>query len=203
MRTSFLVSTIFLTTATAASFAITACSSADSKESNAEAEIQQSNLGRDEGASCNRTEQCKTGLVCKGPSSGPPPGAVGLPLPPEETEQSGPPPGAVGLPLPPAGGTCQKPTPGEEGGKCDAYTPCDPGLYCDYDGVGSSSSGGPPPGAVGLPLPPSERESSGPPPGAVGLPLPPTGICKPSSSGSSSSGSPPPGAVGLPLPPND
>lgn len=78
---------------------------------------------------------------------------------------------------------------GDEGALCDAASQCKAGLLCKRD------SSGPPPGAVGMPLPPGSASSSGgPPPGAMGLPILPSGICK-------SSSAPPPGAVGLPLPP--
>jgi len=141
------------------------------------------------GGACGAAKKCQAGLTCKPKSSGPPPGAMGLPFP--SSSSGGPPPGAVGLPAPPdtSSGTCAKPAPGELDGNCSVYTPCLAGLVCEYP------SSGPPPGAVGLPRPPSS--SGGPPPGAVGLPAPPReGICKPKPSG------PPPGAVGLPLPPN-
>jgi hypothetical protein len=174
---------------------LTACTSDEDDGSSgpSEEEVRSRALGS-LGAACSATKKCKTGLTCQKSSSGPPPGAVGLPLPPSTSSSGGPPPGAVGLPAPPdTSGTCQKPAAGTEGGLCNIYVPCNPGLVCDYGTT--SSSGGPPPGAVGLPAPPSS--SGGPPPGAVGLPAPPqNGQCKASSSG------PPPGAVGLPLPPS-
>lgn len=69
--------------------------------------------------------QCKSGLVCKfaSSSSGPPPGAVGMPAPSGTGTSHGPPPGAVGLPFPDQSGSCVV------------------------------SSSGPPPGAVGMPKP--------------------------------------------------
>ena len=172
---------------------LAACSNADEDDSNgpSEEEVRARALGA-VGASCGDVKKCKTGLVCKQQSSAPPPGAMGLPLPPSSSS-GGPPPGAVGLPMPPdESGKCAKPGPGENGGTCDVYTPCQPGLVCEYGSA--SGGGGPPPGAMGLPMPPAS--SGGPPPGAVGLPMPPqAGTCKPKSSG------PPPGAVGLPMPP--
>ncbi len=164
-----------------------------------EDEIRRRKLG-EEGDACNEKKACKEGLLCKAQSSGPPPGAVGLPAPtitcggpPPNArcaacpgggegykhyngepscdcceESSGPPPGAVGLPAPPPDGTCQKPGPGELGGNCSSSIPCNPGLVCKY----ASGGGSMPPGAVGLPAPRTGtcQESSGPPPGAVGLP---------------------------------
>jgi hypothetical protein len=173
---------------------LAACSNDDAEESNepSEDEVRSRALGA-LGASCGDVKKCKTGLLCKKPSSGPPPGAMGLPIP-AGSSSGGPPPGAVGLPIPPdQSGTCSQPGPGENGGSCNASTPCLAGLVCEYGSV--SGGGGPPPGAVGLPMPPGSS-SGGPPPGAVGLPMPPKdGTCKPESSG------PPPGAVGLPMPP--
>ena len=60
------------------------------------------------GALCGGVEQlrCNPGLTCQftnSSSSGPPPGAMGLPKPP--ATNNGPPPGAVGLPMPRTG-TC-------------------------------------------------------------------------------------------------
>lgn len=177
-------------------FAVTACSSSeDSADDNAsdptDDEIKKG-AGVAEGGACTSAKKCKTGLVCKAHSSGPPAGAVGLPLPPSHS--GGPPPGALGMPLQPGAGTCAKPADGEEGGRCNVNIQCHAGLECKY----ASSSSGPPPGAVGLPLPPGSASghSSGPPPGTMGLPVIKDGECKPKSSG------PPPGAVGLPLPPH-
>lgn len=91
---------------------------------------------------------------------------------------------------PDASGTCVKPKAGEAGALCGGTTglQCDPGLVCK---IASSSSSGPPPGAMGLPKPPATN--NGPPPGAMGLPAPQSGTCQASSG-------PPPGAVGLPQP---
>ncbi|HSO31653.1 MAG TPA: hypothetical protein VLT33_04035, partial [Labilithrix sp.] len=63
----------------------------------------------EDGAPCGGTAalKCKSGFTCNtasAPSSGPPPGAVGLPAP--APTGKGPPPGAVGLPMP-ASGTCE------------------------------------------------------------------------------------------------
>jgi hypothetical protein len=186
------------------SFAVlgSACTADDSNEESSNDEFRAADGA--EGAPCFTKEQCNAGLACKPKSSAPPPGAVGLPMPPKSDAGSGPPPGAVGLPMPPkseAGGppgavglpikpsmTCQKPAAGEEGGRCNPSLTCQPGLTCDYNG--SATPGGPPPGAVGLPVQPS-----GPPSGAVGLPVPPDGVCKPKPNG------PPPGAVGMPIHP--
>lgn len=125
-------------------------------------------------AACDESRKCKAGLLCKKKSSGPPAGAVGLPLPSSSSGSGGPPPGAVGMPARPEM-TCQNPGPGEEGGSCSASVPCQAGLECKY---AASTSGGMPPGAMGMPVPRQgtcEKKSSGPPPGAVGLPLPPGG----------------------------
>jgi hypothetical protein len=54
---------------------------------------------------------CNAGLDCEFESSGPPPGAMGLPLAPGD----GPPPGAMGLPLPDQSGTCQPSPPPRPG----------------------------------------------------------------------------------------
>jgi hypothetical protein len=174
--------------AMASPFAITACSSGDSSDNASDPTDDEVKSGVAEGGSCNDAHKCKTGLLCKAHSSGPPPGALGLPMPPSSSTSHGPPPGALGLPLPPGSGTCQKPANGEEGGLCNVNIPCLPGLVCEYP------SSGPPPGALGLPMPPSSSTSHGPPPGTMGLPLIKNGTCKPKSSG------PPPGALGLPLP---
>jgi hypothetical protein len=94
---------------------------------------------------------------------------------------------------PDASGTCQKPKAGEEGALCGgiAGLQCKPGFKCVMDTSGQS--GGPPPGAMGMPSKPGS--SGGPPPGAVGLPFPDqSGTCTAVSSG------PPPGAMGLPKP---
>jgi hypothetical protein len=190
MRVLLLSSLVVLSVAMP--MALVACSPDDDGPGGSEEDIKTARQSQ-EGAACSESQRCVTGLVCKAKSSGPPPGAVGMPLP--SKPQSGPPPGAVGMPLQPAPKTCQQPAAGEEFGSCSSQVPCNAGLTCDF-GQTSSSSGGPPPGAVGLPVPPS-----GPPPGAVGMPLPRTGTCKSSGSGGSSSGGPPPGAVGLPLPP--
>lgn len=131
------------------------------------------------GAPCNATKHCKSELVCKAHSSGPPPGAMGLPLPPGSSSSGGPPPGAMGLPLKPQDGTCANPDPGTEGGMCTIHTHCHAGLTCIYPELKphtGSSSGGPPPGAMGMPLLRSgtcKPTSSGPPPGAMGLPINP------------------------------
>jgi len=91
---------------------------------------------------------------------------------------------------PDASGTCIKPKAGEAGALCGGTTglECNAGLVCK---IPSSTSSGPPPGAMGLPKPPPTN--NGPPPGAVGLPMPQSGTCQASSG-------PPPGAVGLPQP---
>lgn len=61
---------------------------------------------------------CKAGLACKFPShsSGPPPGAMGLPRP-ADAGHGGPPPGTMGLPMPDESGTCARvgPPPGAVG----------------------------------------------------------------------------------------
>ena len=94
---------------------------------------------------------CKAGLVCKFATfSGP-----------------GMPPGAMGMPAP-RKGTCQDsdsaPSPGEEGGMCGGIAgfACNPGLVCRMTGpshpdqAGKCGRSGPPPGAVGLPMPPNK-----------------------------------------------
>jgi hypothetical protein len=164
---------------TVGSSALVACS-AETDDSNASAptddEIKKS-LGA-LGAPCSATKKCKTELVCKAQSSGPPPGAMGLPLAPGSSTSGGPPPGAMGMPLAPSG-TCANPDPGTEGGLCTFQIHCHAGLTCEYPE-----------------LTPHPSSSGGPPPGAMGMPLLRTGTCKPTSSG------PPPGAMGLPINPN-
>lgn len=158
---------------TASGVGLVACS-ADTDDTTGEGEDDIKKGGAGLNATCDASKKCKTGLVCKKKSSGPPAGAVGLPLPPSDDKSSGPPPGAVGLPLPPAPTTCQNPDPGEEGGSCSSSIPCQAGLECKY----ASGGGGMPPGAMGMPAPRQGtcvKKSSGPPPGAVGLPLPPGG----------------------------
>ena len=115
-------------------------------------------------------KKCKTGLVCKAHSTAPPPGAMGLPAP--APTHNGPPPGAMGMPNLNTG-TCSTPANGEEGGFCSNNVHCHAGLTCEFVKI-SSSSGGPPPGALGLPIQPHgicKATSSGPPPGALGLPI--------------------------------
>jgi len=159
----------------ASAVGLMACSAEEDDTSQGEDDIRRK--GGALGAACDATRACQTGLVCKTQSSGPPAGAVGLPQPAPTSSSSsgGPPPGAVGLPQPAPAGKCAKPGPGEEGGLCNARIACLPGLECVS--ASTSSSGGPPPGAVGLPQPAPDgtckKKSSGPPPGAVGLPLPP------------------------------
>jgi hypothetical protein len=75
----------------------------------------------EEGALCGGIAglQCNPGLECKfaSSSSGPPPGAMGMPAP--APTHNGPPPGAVGMPMPDQSGTCEKkssgPPPGTMG----------------------------------------------------------------------------------------
>jgi hypothetical protein len=179
-------------------FTVACASDDDSTEGANDDEIKKKKLGL-EGDPCNAQKACKEGLLCKAQSSGPPPGAVGLPAPtitcggpppnarctscPNGYKQyngepscdccasSGPPPGAVGLPAPQPDGTCQKPGPGELGGTCGGWDniQCNPGLTCVYTG---GTGGGLPPGAMGMPAPQKGtcKAVSGPPPGAVGLP---------------------------------
>jgi hypothetical protein len=151
-------------------FAITACSDDAEDQDSAESNIVAPGTLGSKGDLCDATRACGAGLTCKAPSSGPPPGAVGLPLP---TDTSRP----KGLP---EQRTCQFAEPGEDGSFCFDDTECNPGFACKLNVSGSSSTGGPPPGAVGLPLPPgtcradaSSSSSGGPPPGAVGLPIQP------------------------------
>lgn len=191
MRSS-LLAVAFFSLATLGPIALIACTggdddgtSDDGSGSPSEDEIKKKKAG-EEGAACNAQKACKTGLLCKQKSTAPPPGALGMPLPSNTSTSSGPPPGALGMPLPPKDGTCQKPAPGEEGGTCSSSQACNAGLDCIYPSSSGSSTSG------------------GPPPGALGMPIPKTGTCKPSSGGSSTSGSggPPPGALGMPLPPH-
>jgi hypothetical protein len=122
-----------------------------------------------EGASCSETKQCAAGLLCKVKSSGPPPGAMGLPA--QGSGSNGPPPGAMGMPAPPEK-TCQKPAPGEEGGYCSSSSPCQAGLHCVIENNGGGANF--PPGAMGMPMQPHGTcKHNGPPPGAVGLPMQP------------------------------
>lgn len=105
------------------------------------------------GALCGGTTglQCKGNLTCK--------------LLTSTTASSGPPPGAMGLPAP-RKGTCQEsesaPAPGDEGGICGGIAGfvCDPGLTCTMTGPSHPDQAG------------TCIKSSGPPPGAVGLPKP-------------------------------
>src|SRR5262249_26154497 len=97
----FLLSAFFLASISIP-FALTACDSDDSSQGGSEDEIR-ARFGL-EGESCNAVRRCMTGLVCKEKSHGPPPGAVGVPLPPSESH--GPPPGAMGMPVQPEK-TCQ------------------------------------------------------------------------------------------------
>lgn len=108
---------------------------------------------------------------------------------------------------PDASGRCVTPRPGELGGLCGGIAGilCKAGLECDME----DDSSGPPPGAVGMIVPPSDAgptdpafalrdaaadPSSGPPPGAVGMPMFPdqSGKCV-------SSHRFPPGAMGMPM----
>ncbi len=122
------------------------------------------------GAPCNTTKKCKADLVCKAHS----PPAIASPPKIEPVK-----PGAMGLPLPPKDGSCENPDPGTEGGMCTFHIHCHSGLTCIYPEI----------------KPHTGSSSGGPPPGAMGMPLLRTGTCKPTSSG------PPPGAMGLPLHP--
>lgn len=199
MRTSLLLSVLALMIA--APTALIACSG-EEKEATTSASQDEINRGRPtndgEGDYCWQNSDCADGLLCKERPSGPPPGAVGLPLPEDHKEEGKPagmPPGAVGLPLPP--NTCQRPAPGEEGSSCLDTKECNDGLTCEFN-TGSSSSGGPPPGAVGLPVPADEGPHF--PPGAMGMPILRRGKCAVPPSGSSTGGMPP-GAVGLPIMP--
>ncbi|MBX3226572.1 MAG: hypothetical protein KIT84_32065 [Labilithrix sp.] len=186
----------------AAPAALVACSGDQKEEtSSSESEINRGRPapeGGEEGDYCWSDDECADGLLCKKRPSGPPPGAVGLPIPSDDESArgrpSGPPPGAVGLPLPP--NTCQEPAEGEKGSTCYSTDDCNAGLECSFDDGHGSSTGGPPPGAVGLPIPAGEGHSF--PPGAVGMPVFRQGKCA-ETTGSSSSGGPPPGAVGLPI----
>src|SRR5262245_57644293 len=101
---------LFASATTAA--ALIACSSSDEKGRSGSEDQVIATTAVQEGARCSSTNQCQIGLICKERSSGPPPGAVGLPAQPQAL-----PPGAVGMPLPPR--TCQKPAPGEEGALCN------------------------------------------------------------------------------------
>ena len=182
MRLSLVLSVLALMVA--APTALVACSDDDKSASTSDNEVHSAEPtepeGAAEGASCWEGKDCADGLVCKKrPSSGPPPGAVGMPLPSSTATHSGPPPGAMGMPLPP--NTCQKPAPGEEGSTCRSSTECNRGLVCEQE-VSSSSSGG-----------------AHFPPGAMGMPIAPKGKC--TKDGSSSSGGPPPGALGMPIHP--
>lgn len=158
---------------TASGVGLIACAG-DTEDTTGEGEDDIKKNGAGLGATCDASRKCKTGLLCKNKKSGPPAGAVGLPLPPSTSSGSGgPPPGAMGMPARPEQ-TCQNPDPGEEGGSCSPSVPCQAGLECKY----ASGGGGMPPGAMGMPAPRQgtcQKKSSGPPPGAVGLPLPPGG----------------------------
>jgi hypothetical protein len=188
----------------AAPAALIACShqedSTSSTESNATS-AENKDKG-EEGSVCWAADDCAEGLVCKARPHGPPPGAVGMPVPSSSTTHSGPPAGAVGMPLPP--NTCQTPAPGEEGSRCRSAEECNEGLTCSFDdGSGSSSStGGMPPGAMGMPVPSSTSTGHAFPPGAMGMPIFHYGKCaKDEASSSSSTGGMPPGAMGMPIHP--
>lgn len=109
-------------------------------------------------------------------------------------------------------GKCVKPAPGEEGGMCGgiAGIQCKDGFHCQFRPrivmgmpIRRDAGSGPPPGAVGLPLP-TGNGGGGPPPGAVGLPFPDqSGTCVADEvDEDDDSSGPPPGAVGLPMPPS-
>lgn len=181
MRASIILSVLALMIA--APTALVACSGDDKGATTSDNDIhaaeptEPEDKGADEGSVCWETKDCADGLVCKKrPSSGPPPGAVGMPLPSSTATHSGPPPGAMGMPLPP--NTCQKPAPGEEGATCRSSSECNHGLVCQQE---VSSGGGAhfPPGAMGMPIAPKgkcakeESSSGGPPPGALGMPIHP------------------------------
>jgi hypothetical protein len=204
MRTSLLLSVLAFMAAAPA--ALIACSGSDKEASTADNDVHSSEptdpAGAKEGSSCWETKDCEEGLVCKKrPSSAPPPGAMGMPVPSSTSTHSGPPAGAVGMPLPP--NTCQTPAPGEEGARCRSADECNDGLTCSFDdGSGSSSStGGMPPGAMGMPVPSSTSTGHAFPPGAMGMPIIKYGKCAKDDASSSSSGGPPPGTMGMPIHP--
>lgn len=190
MRTSLLLSVLAL--AIAAPMTLLACSGEEKKAQTNDSDIQANEpASADEGDVCWETKDCADGLVCKRRPSGPPPGAVGLPIPADQQSAGHSfPPGAMGMPMPP--NTCQRPAPGEEGSECLSDDSCNDGLICKFEEK-SSSSGGMPPGAMGMPVPADQGSSM--PPGAVGMPILKRGTCEPRPSG------PPPGAVGMPIHP--
>lgn len=207
MRTSLLLSVLALMAMAPA--ALIACSHQEEASAADESALtagedkkEEPSQGAEEGSACWQSQDCAEGLVCKRRPHGPPPGAVGMPVPAGSSSSSGHmPPGAVGMPLP--SNTCQVPAPGEEGSTCLATAECNDGLVCSFDDAKGSSSGGMPPGAVGMPVPSHSSSSSGHamPPGAVGMPILQHGKCAKDQGSSSSSGGMPPGAVGMPIHP--
>jgi hypothetical protein len=169
-----LLSIAFLGLAIGSTGILIACSG-DESNGGSDDEVKASKQGI-EGAACDAQKTCKAGLVCKAKSNGPPPGALGMPV-----HTASAPPGALGMPIPPSNTTCQKPDPGEEGAVCTRSSDCNDGFECDIKSSGSGSSTG------------------GPPPGVLGMPILPTGTCKKSNGSSSSTGGPPPGALGMPI----
>jgi hypothetical protein len=166
-----LLAAMFMTMATGGTAILVACTGGEDPDGGSTEDIKAAQ-GL-EGAACNAEKKCKAGLVCKAKSNGPPPGALGMPI---HTNSA--PPGALGMPAP-VTDTCQKPLPGEEGSECRSTSECSKGLSCEIDHTSSSSS-------------------SGPPPGVLGMPILPKGTCQ-QKDGSSSSGGPPPGALGMPI----
>ncbi len=179
MNRTFLAASAFALL-TASAVGLIACSSDTEESSDGSGEDDIKKGGAGLGATCDTTHKCKTGLLCKVKSSGPPPGTMGMPAPPTSSTSSGPPPGAMGMPAPKPH-SCQNPDPGEEGGLCNDTIHCEDGLECIRSSSGSST-GGLPPGVMGMPIRPAD------------------GKCQKKSSGSSTGG-PPPGALGLPIHP--
>lgn len=142
----------------------------------------------------NTDDELKTGQICGG--------FAGLTCPKGNTCK-------ITANHPDATGRCVTAKAGEEGGMCGgiANIQCQPGFECELDD--DTSSGGTHP-VMGMPIKPDAGHSSGPPPGALGLPIPsdPSGTCVkasppikvglPIKKDAGSSG-PPPGALGLPI----
>lgn len=110
------------------------------------------------GATCDAKHKCQANLVC---------GIEGA----DGKKGGGPPPGAMGLPLI---AKCYKPAPpapGELGGKCTTKQHCDSGLKCVFKAQSPSDDGRP---VMGMPLLEGTCvKAGGPPPGAMGLPIQP------------------------------
>ena len=183
-------------------FALVACSAGTSAPEDGESDDE---LRRGKVCGGFAGIQCPDGQVCKLTAQHPDAtGRCGAPGPGDEGGICG---GIAGFQCkdglhckmtrrhPDASGKCIRPQAGEEGGSCGGFgdVQCQAGLVCDVDQDQPSprpimgmpirrrdAGSGPPPGAVGLPMPPpsgtcivEEDNGSGPPPGALGMPIHP------------------------------